>query len=158
MVEKVAELGGKALNFKLLNTNYDRGGDTLDINNLLVKDRMEKTNFQDIDWVLSEIDKAKILGGKLGIAVYLEEDIDYDFSYKKCGLSQKVFITHDGWVTPCCLRPDPSVFNFGNILEQSYEEIFASKKYQDFVLSLIEEKPQGVCLRCPSLETLEQHR
>ena len=158
MVEKVSELGGKAINFKLLNTNYDRGGSVLDVNNLMIKDRMDKNNFNDINWILSEIKEAKILGGKLGVDVYLEQDIDYDFSYHKCGLSQKAFITHDGWVTPCCLRPDPSVYNFGNILQQSYEEIFASQKYQDFVISLIEEKPQAICLRCPSLETIEQHR
>ena len=75
---------------QLLNTNYDRGGDILDINNLLVKDRMEKTNFQNIDWILSEIDKAKELGKKLGGDVYLEEDIDYDFSYKKSPIKNVV--------------------------------------------------------------------
>jgi hypothetical protein len=51
---------------------------------------MEKTNFQNIDWILSEIDKAKELGKKLGVDVYLEEDIDYDFSYKKSPIKNEV--------------------------------------------------------------------
>ncbi len=158
MVEKVSELGVKALNFKLLNTNYDRGGDVLDANNLLVRDRMAKSNYKDINWILSEVNEAKELGKKLDVDVFLERDIDYDFSYHKCGLSQKIFITHDGWVTPCCLRPDSSVYNFGNLLNQTYDEIFASQKYNNFVLSLIEEKPKDICLRCPSFETVNKHR
>ncbi len=31
------------------------------------------------------------------------------------------FLTCDGYVTPCCIRQDPSVFNFGNIFKMPFE-------------------------------------
>ncbi|HEB41896.1 MAG TPA: hypothetical protein ENI08_02670 [Candidatus Dependentiae bacterium] len=42
------------------------------------------------------------------------------------------FITVDGYVTPCCVRPDPMVFNFGNIFQKSFREIWNSNKYKKF--------------------------
>jgi len=58
-------------------------------------------------------------------------------------------ITVDGFVTPCSIRTDPDVFNFGNIFETSFKEIWNSKKYQQFRQTIIEDLPNSICDSCP---------
>jgi len=61
-----------------------------------------------------------------------------------------LFITYDGFITPCCIRPDKRVINFGNVLKESFHEIWNNKKYQQFRISLKENKPTNICKNCPS--------
>lgn len=58
-------------------------------------------------------------------------------------------ITVDGFVVPCCRRLNPEVFNFGNIFETSFEEIWNSKKYVDFRKSLSRNLKNPICDECP---------
>jgi MoaA/NifB/PqqE/SkfB family radical SAM enzyme len=149
----VSNLGFNALNFKLMNTNYDRGDGKLEDSNILVKERMVQHIYEDMEYISDQIEQAKELGNRLGVQVFFEQDIERDFSYYSCGISRKVFITYDGWVTPCCLRPDHEVFNFGNILNQDYKTLFGADRYHRFARSLVRDTPPVVCIRCPSLET-----
>jgi radical SAM protein with 4Fe4S-binding SPASM domain len=59
------------------------------------------------------------------------------------------FITVDGFVTPCCIRMDPEVINFGNIFEDDFKSIWYSDKYIKFRRSLIENSPNPICDNCP---------
>ena len=61
----------------------------------------------------------------------------------------QAFITAEGYVTPCCLRPDPNVLNFGNINEKSFKEIWNSPQYIDFRKSMAEGESNPICDHCP---------
>jgi radical SAM protein with 4Fe4S-binding SPASM domain len=61
-----------------------------------------------------------------------------------------LFITVDGYVTPCCIRMDPDVFNFGNIYNvKDFGDIWHSKKYRAFRDSMLHDKPNMLCDDCP---------
>jgi radical SAM protein with 4Fe4S-binding SPASM domain len=60
-----------------------------------------------------------------------------------------VYVTYDGFVTPCCLRMDPSVYNFGNIFKDSIDVIFNGEKYQGFRRDFREGKVPDICSNCP---------
>ncbi|MEM5882887.1 MAG: radical SAM protein [Candidatus Aenigmatarchaeota archaeon] len=61
------------------------------------------------------------------------------------------YITWNGFVTPCCVKPDPEEFNFGNVLENSFSSIWNSKKYKEFRKSLNSDTPPKICKGCPKL-------
>lgn len=60
-----------------------------------------------------------------------------------------VFITVDGFLTPCCIRPNPEIFNFGNIYKDSFSRIWNNNKYQSFRHSLIFNSDNFICDKCP---------
>lgn len=61
-----------------------------------------------------------------------------------------IYVTYDGFITPCCLRMDPIVYNFGNIFKNSVDEIFSGEKYQGFRMSFKEGRVPDICSTCPS--------
>lgn len=58
-----------------------------------------------------------------------------------------VNITWDGYVTSCCLQPDPTLVHFGNIFTTSFDDIWNSKKYNHF-RKAYEEGDYQPCLDC----------
>ena len=44
----------------------------------------------------------------------------------------RVFISVEGDVVPCCVIADPRVVRFGNVFENTFEEIWRGKPYQEF--------------------------
>ncbi len=60
-----------------------------------------------------------------------------------------IFITYDGYVTPCCIRMDPDVINFGNIRKKPLIEILNGGKYNDYRKALLFRKPYSCCDFCP---------
>ncbi|MCM8819213.1 MAG: SPASM domain-containing protein [Candidatus Omnitrophica bacterium] len=62
----------------------------------------------------------------------------------------RAFITVDGFVTPCCIRMDPDVINFGNIFDTSFESIWNSQKYKNFRKTMVKTSLfNPVCDQCP---------
>ncbi|MEM7825408.1 MAG: radical SAM protein [Candidatus Aenigmatarchaeota archaeon] len=61
------------------------------------------------------------------------------------------YITWNGFVTPCCVKPDPEEFNFGNVFEDSFSSIWNSKKYKKFRESLNSKAPPQICRGCPKI-------
>lgn len=59
------------------------------------------------------------------------------------------YITWNGYVVPCCYKSDPRKFNFGNVLEDSFENIWNGEKYQNFRQELTSENPPNMCKSCP---------
>lgn len=59
------------------------------------------------------------------------------------------YITWDGYVTPCCARPYPKEFNFGNVFETDFRKIWNSKKYRDFRKSFKSTAIPEICIGCP---------
>lgn len=60
-----------------------------------------------------------------------------------------IYVTYDGFITPCCLRMDPSVYNFGNIFKDSIDVIFNGEKYQGFRRDFKEGRAPDICSNCP---------
>lgn len=59
------------------------------------------------------------------------------------------YITWDGYVTPCCARPYPKEFNFGNVFKTHFREIWNGKAYRQFRRSLKFGKIPKICIGCP---------
>ncbi|HNW93662.1 MAG TPA: radical SAM protein [bacterium] len=158
MVELTAQLGVPALNFKFVNSNWDRGRDDADdAARAAVHANIAGAQTLDYDRTRDAIAAAQQHGHTFGVTVHLEGDIDPAFSYPACGAMKHIFITWDGFLTPCCLRADPEVFTFGNILQQSAAVLFSSEKYRAFKRALRDNRPHPLCCHCPSLETLRLH-
>jgi len=60
-----------------------------------------------------------------------------------------MFISVDGYVTPCCIRMQPEIFNLGNIFEQSLEEIWYGEPYKNFRKTMFQDRENGICDYCP---------
>jgi len=58
------------------------------------------------------------------------------------------FVTWDGYLTPCCLRPDMRIYNFGNVLKEELKTILESEKYQAFVKNSQEGSLPEICQGC----------
>jgi len=58
-------------------------------------------------------------------------------------------ISAEGFVTPCCLRGNPRVINFGNILERPLDEIWGGGQYREFRERLLSGAPDPLCDTCP---------
>jgi len=58
-----------------------------------------------------------------------------------------VYITWDGFVTPCCHLENPKIINFGNILETSFKKIWNGKKYKEFRKAHFDK--ESACVNCP---------
>lgn len=60
-----------------------------------------------------------------------------------------IFITYDGFATPCCMRMDPTVFNFGNLFESSFDEIRRGELFKNFMDSFKNNLCPDICRECP---------
>lgn len=74
---------------------------------------------------------AKELAKELKLNFRLFEMDKYSKNNKCSWPWLQAFITADGCITPCCLRPDPKLVNFGNIFEQPFKEIWNNDKYKN---------------------------
>jgi len=60
-------------------------------------------------------------------------------------------ITWDGYVTLCCLQPDPSLLSFGNIYNDSFFNIWNSLEYKKIRSDFQKNKTPNICNHCPAL-------
>ena len=56
-------------------------------------------------------------------------------------------ITAEGFLTPCCTISNPSMLNFGNIFEKSFEELWNSDKFIEFRSGFYNKQPKE-CIGC----------
>lgn len=91
---------------------------------------------------------AEALAARLGVR-YLAPTIDRPNPLARCGWPfHGCNITWDGFVSPCCLQPDPDVLNFGNVFETDFDAIWRSPAY----LRFRQEARAGlaaICSACP---------
>ena len=59
------------------------------------------------------------------------------------------YITWDGFVTPCCARPYPKEFNFGNVFKTNFRQIWNSEDYRRFRRLLKTKHIPMICIGCP---------
>ncbi|WP_170291914.1 radical SAM protein [Heliobacterium mobile] len=60
-----------------------------------------------------------------------------------------VYVTFDGFVTPCCLRMDPEVIHFGNLFNESFLSIWNGERYRGFRQTFQEKQVPAICRSCP---------
>ena len=71
------------------------------------------------------------------------------YGYSACEWARiGCYITWDGFVTPCCQRPDPDEINFGNIFTMSFDRIYHSPRYVDFREKLLGDEAPYECSNC----------
>jgi len=57
-------------------------------------------------------------------------------------------ISHNGWVTPCCVMQDFNYIEFGNIFLTDFDDIWNSNKYREFRRKLLSRDPPDGCKKC----------
>jgi len=90
--------------------------------------------------------KATADSKKLGIKLHFQN------SKKKRALKckwpwKKVYITYDGYITPCCHLEYPKTFNLGNIIETPFTKIWNGRKYREFRKKFFDWN--SICRKCP---------
>lgn len=92
--------------------------------------------------------KAKDIAEKLGITLTTYEG-NFLSKKNKCSWPfTSAFIASNGDVVPCCVISDSDVIKMGNIFEQSFNEIWNSKKYKEFRRSISRHKLNDFCKSC----------
>jgi len=94
----------------------------------------------------------RLLTGAYSLASRLGIDFCYHApkpTFPRCSWPFRAcFVTQDGFVTPCCLIPDPDVMNFGNVFHQPLKEIWNGHAYMKFRERFIHMQPAAVCGKC----------
>ena len=58
------------------------------------------------------------------------------------------YVSWNGYVTPCCLRPNYEEFNFGNLFKKDFRNIWNSQDYIKFRREMNDGKTPLICRGC----------
>lgn len=75
-----------------------------------------------------------------------------DFSLRKSAcywMFDSAYVTYDGYVTPCCVRPNRQVFHFGNVAASAFAEVWNGAAARAFRNTHLQKTPNPICDRCP---------
>lgn len=159
-----------ALNFVIMNENVGQIGEIVELaakykarkinlgeqNFYGAGGRMSDAFIKHRDAVRDGVAEALEIGKRLGIDVRMnrrDRDVwpEHD-TYVPCKyLWSLPFITWDGYVCLCCARPYPKVHHFGNVFEQSFQEIWFGDEYARFREEVREGTQNSVCKGCQHL-------
>jgi MoaA/NifB/PqqE/SkfB family radical SAM enzyme len=131
--------------------NYDGAGDRLD--DLLLRDPA---------LVRNKLSEARDLGTRLGIRVGHSKRDPSIWGRKKAFVPCKYlwkmpYISWDGFLLPCCARPFPGVFNFGQVVpkgthkETPFKKIWFTDTYNAMRRSVAKGLEDGLCDGCQHL-------
>lgn len=131
--------------------NYDGAGNRL--NDLLLRDP---------ERVRRNIAEARQLGRKLGVQVgHSKRDPSVwgeNAAFTPCMYLWKMpYISWDGFLMPCCSRPFPGVFNFGNVLKgfedegSPFHDLWFSAHYNALRRRVAKGCESGICDGCQHL-------
>jgi MoaA/NifB/PqqE/SkfB family radical SAM enzyme len=134
--------------------NYDGAGD-----------RRDELRLREPQLVRRKLREARELGRRLGVRVgHSKRDPGIwggKNAFVPCKYLWKMpYVTWDGYLLPCCARPFPGVFNFGNILppygakRESFRDLWFSKPYNAMRRSVARGKDNGLCNGCQHLRAL----
>ena len=126
-----------------------------------LKERIDnRTLRKDMAYTRKFVNDAIVKAKELGIpftwlgsggrkTLYTDKDFQLHADPRLCQMVfRSCFITVDGYVTTCACCPDPRKLNFGNILEQNFEEIWNSPKYIAIRKARLEGKIPDYCKTC----------
>jgi MoaA/NifB/PqqE/SkfB family radical SAM enzyme len=131
--------------------NYDGAGD-----------RRKELRLREPQLVRRKLREARDLGNRLGVRVgHSKRDPGIWGSknaFVPCKYLWKMpYVSWDGYLLPCCARPFPGVFNFGNIVGPygdkgaSFRELWFSDPYNAMRRSVARGKDNGLCDGCQHL-------
>jgi radical SAM protein with 4Fe4S-binding SPASM domain len=63
-----------------------------------------------------------------------------------------IYITWDGYLVPCCAKPFPKREQFGNLLQQHYDDVKNSERAVRFRAELLSDAPPTFCNKCHIME------
>jgi radical SAM protein with 4Fe4S-binding SPASM domain len=111
----------------------------------LVSQKLAHNNIARMHVILNDIKKAEQYAKSKKI------EFRYTDDYKDTCVYPWIwpYVTWNGFVTPCCYISDPRQFNFGNILEKSFMDIWNGDKYCQFRKDLVSTNPPSICKDCP---------
>jgi pyrroloquinoline quinone biosynthesis protein E len=118
-----------------------------------------KTLNSDIERAKKIINKTKIEANRMGIKffwwgnkmdkLYSDSDLQLHADPRLCQQPfRSCFITVDGYVTHCSDIPDPRTSNFGNILQQNFNDIWNNSEYRALRKAFLEGKLPELCKEC----------
>lgn len=122
-----------------------------------VRGRIQSSELQGFQSLTKTcVDYAMIRAKELGVELRLNSMIApiVDNNAVGCGCQWpwwSFYVTVEGYIMPCCLRPDPQVFHFGSILENDFEAIWNSPAYMVFRSDLKRGLVPDLCKGCSTL-------
>lgn len=108
----------------------------------------ESPGDSDYEYYREATQSAQALAARLGIRFLPPVMGVPDYSWRCRWPLHGCNITWDGFVSPCCLQPDPDVLHFGNLFEMDFEEIWSSPAYHHF-RARVQVDCEPLCARCP---------
>lgn len=143
------EVGAKEAYFG--EQNYDGAGD-----------RLEVLRIRNPEFVRSQLAVARDLGARLNVRVGHSKRDPMIWGRKKAFVPCKYlwkmpYISWDGYLLPCCARPFPGVFNFGQVLPEgdlpasSFQELWSSETYKTMRSRVAKGLSGGLCDGCQHL-------
>jgi radical SAM protein with 4Fe4S-binding SPASM domain len=66
-------------------------------------------------------------------------------------LWEEPYVTCDGYVTPCCIKPDQTLFNMGNFNEMTFKDIWFGEAYQKLRYQHLTNQHPAPCRNCQQL-------
>jgi len=96
--------------------------------------------------IKSKLNKLKSYARSLDI--YLDFSIPEQKEQSCFWYKNGVYISWNGYVTPCCIRPNYEEFNFGNVFEKNIKEIWNSPTYINFRSDLKIGNTPSLCQGC----------
>ena len=104
----------------------------------------------DMDNIL---DNARALAEELGIGFSLHRSDSYSASSQCMWPWKSTYVSADGYIIPCCVRADPQLLNFGNILETPFRKIWNGPEYRNLRKSIKSNKVWDYCKDCYSKDS-----
>lgn len=80
--------------------------------------------------------------------IYVSSSVSDGYKHKCFWYKRGVYISWNGYVMPCCIRPDYQDFNFGNVFEKNIRDIWNSYGYINFRKELASGKVPLLCKGC----------
>lgn len=104
------------------------------------------TSTKEISEIIGEIEN-KCKSYQIKTFINIPKDV-CDFTKKCLYPWTATYITWDGFIKPCCFRPYFVDFNFGNILNQNFEDVWNGEKYIEFRKKIKSKDVPMMCKGC----------
>lgn len=92
---------------------------------------------------LKKVNYTKVKANKCGINLMFNEN--NNFTYDKCEWIDGLWLTWNGYITPCCVIDRPEYINFGNLLNSNIKDLYMSSKWKNFRHRLYSNDPINWC-------------
>jgi len=130
---------------KEINDSIYKDEDIIVLNNLMSLLYKNKTLYKTVRYLYQPLKRnsKKKRSLQIGFMTSKKRREICKWTFERC------FITVDGFVTPCCIRMNPDIINFGNIYKENFVDIWNSDKINKFRKEMKGKNPNVICGLCP---------